>query len=304
LRNRIQAVLNRNLLECPFTDAFGKGGRRWLAEVHLPADERCQVESVLRLLGVIEAELHQVDVALAVVALEDERVRRLMTIPGVGLTTAVALVAVVGQVTRFARPTHLVSYLGLDPRVRQSGDRPAHTGHISREGQAHARGLLVEAAHSAIRGPGPLRAFHERVRARRGPQIATVAVARKLAVLAWHLLTSGSEYRWAPPSLSAAKLRRVEIKAGAPGQRGGRNGASTAGSRDLRRQQERRVLEQAEDAYRRLVASRRVEKDAVAARGERLVGVKPDARRRSHPLPPHFSEAIGPRPALRLPEAP
>lgn len=262
------------------------------------------MESTLRLLAVIEAELHQLDVALAAVALEDERVRRLMTIPGVGVTTAVALVAVVGEATRFARPTHLVSYLGLDPRVRQSGDRPAHTGHISRQGQAHARGLLVEAAHSAVRGPGPLRAFHQRVRARRGPQIATVAVARKLTVLAWHLLTSGSEYRWAPPSLSAAKLPRVELKAGAPHQRGGRDATSSAGSRDLRREQEHRVLEQAEDAYRALVANRRLEKDAVAAKGERLVGVKPDARRRSHPRPPHFSEAIGPRPVIRLPQAP
>jgi transposase len=267
LRNRIQAVLNRNLLECPFTDTFGKGGRRWLAEVDLPADERHQVESTLRLLEVIEAELHQLDVALAASALEDERVRRLMTIPGVGVTTAVAMVATIGEVTRFARPAHLVSYLGLDPRVRQSGDRPAHTGHISRQGHAHARGLLVEAAHSAVRGPGPLRAFHQRVRARRGSQIATVAVARKLAVVAWHLLTSGSEYRWAPPSLTAAKLRRIELKAGAPRRQGGRNATTSAGSRDLRRQQERRVLEQAEEAYRTLVASRDVKKDAVVARG-------------------------------------
>jgi predicted GTPase len=105
------------------------------------------------------------------------------------------------------------------------------------------------------------------VRARRGSQIATVAVARKLAVLAWHLLTSGSEYRWAPPSLTAAKLRRAQLKAGAARQRGGRSATSSVSSRDLRRQQERRVLEQAEEAYRTLVASRDVKKDAVVARG-------------------------------------
>jgi transposase len=289
LRNRIQAVLHRNLLECPMTDTFGKGGRRWLAEVELPDDERCQVESTLRLLAAIETELEALDQALARGALDDERVRRLMTIPGVGVTTAVAVAAVVGDASRFARPTQLVSYLGLDPRVRQSGDRPAYTGHISRQGQAHARGLLVEAAHSAVRSPGPLRAFHQRVSARRGPQIAAVAVARKLAVLAWHLLTSGSEYRWASPTLSAAKLRRVELKAGAPRMRGGHNATTSTGSREIRRQQERRVLEQAEDAYRLLVESRRAEKDAAAAKGERLEGTRPDARRRSHPRPPHFS---------------
>jgi hypothetical protein len=147
-------------------------------------------------------------------ALGDERVKRLMTIPGVEATTAFALVAVIGDVGRFPRPNQLVGYLGLDPRVRQSGDRPAYTGHISRQGQAHARGLLVEAAHSAVRTPGPLRAFHQRTRARRGPQIAAVAVARKLAIVAWHLLHSGTEYRWTPSRLTAAKLRRLEFNGG------------------------------------------------------------------------------------------
>jgi len=143
-----------------------------------------------------------------------------MTVPGVGLITAMAVTAVIGDITRFPRPPQLVGYLGLDPRVRQSGARPAHTGHISRQGQAHARALLVEAAHSAIRVPGPLRAFYQRIRGRRGAQIAIVAVARKLAVLAWHLLTHDADYRWQPASLAAQKRRRVELKAGAPSRRG------------------------------------------------------------------------------------
>jgi transposase len=292
LRNRVQAILHRNLLDCPFSDAFGKGGRRWLAEAALPTGERGQVESALRLLDALEAEVAIADTEVAEETLGDERVQRLMTIPGVGATTAFALVAVIGDVGRFPRPNQLVGYLGLDPRVRQSGDRPAHTGHISRQGQAHARGLLVEAAHSAIRTPGPLRAFHERTRARRGPQIAAVAVARKLAILAWHLLHSGTEYRWAPSGLTAAKLRRLELTAGAPRRRGGWDARATDAERQIHSRQsaeERRALAQAEEAYRALVAGRRHQEDAAAANGERLCGAKPDARRRSHPHPPHFS---------------
>jgi transposase len=215
-RNRIHAILHRNLVECPHSDAFGRGGRHWLSTVALPAGERGQVTSTLRLLAALEAEIAVVEAEIASEALRDARVKLLMTIPGVGVTTAAALVAVIGDVARFPRPNQLVGYLGLDPRVRQSGDRPARTGHISRQGHAHARGLLVEAAHSAIRTPGPLRAFHDRTRARRGSQIAAVAVARKLAVLAWHLLHSDTEYRWAPPTLTATKWRRVELQAGAP----------------------------------------------------------------------------------------
>ncbi len=187
LRNRIHAVLQRNLIAHSFSDLFGKAGCKWLTEVSLPVDERHQVDSALRLLDVIEAEIRLVEELLAKTALEDQRVLHLMTIPGVGFATAATITAVTGDIKRFPRPSHLVGYLGLDPRVRQSGNRPTHTGHISRQGQAHARGLLVEAAHAAIRVPGHLHAFYQRLRSRRGAQIAIVAVARKLAVLAWHL---------------------------------------------------------------------------------------------------------------------
>jgi len=98
-----------------------------------------------------------------------------------------------------------VSYLGLDPRVRQSGDRPALRGHISRAGQAHARGLLCEAAHSAIRSPGPLAGFHARLKTRRGGSIATVATARKLTVLVWHLLAKDEDCRFARADRTALK---------------------------------------------------------------------------------------------------
>lgn len=258
LRNRIHAVLHRNLIGHSFSDLFGKAGRQWLAEVPLPAEERHQVDSALRLLSAVEAEIRLVEQRVAQGALTDRRVMHLMTVPGVGLITAMAVTAVIGDNTRFPRPAQLVGYLGLDPRVRQSGARPAHTGHISRQGQAHARALLVEAAHSAIRVPGPLHAFYQRVRARRGCQIAIVAVARKLAVLAWHLLTHDADYRWKPASLAAQKRRRVELKAGAPSRRGQQ---TQSGDRHaLTPAEERESLRQVEEAYQAFVASRHGEK--------------------------------------------
>lgn len=254
LRNRVHAVLHRNLIGHPFTDLFGKAGRQWLSHVPLPTEERYQLDSALRLLSSLEAEIHLAQERIAQAALLDRRMARLMTIPGVGLITAMALTAVIGDVTRFPRPTHLVGYLGLDPRVRQSGMRPAYTGHISRQRQAHARALLVEAAHSAIRVPGPLHAFNQRVRARRGRQIAIVAVARKLAALAWHLLTHDADYRWTPPSLVAQKRRRVELKAGASPRRGQRTKPQP--DRPRTPAEERESLRQVEEAYRAFVAAR------------------------------------------------
>ena len=76
--------------------------------------------------------------------------------------------------------------------------------------------MLVEAAWVTVKTPGPLRAFYERVRARPGMQIAVVATARKLAVLCWHMITRGEDYAFARPSLTAKKLRALELKTGRP----------------------------------------------------------------------------------------
>jgi hypothetical protein len=92
-----------------------------------------------------------------------------------------------------------VGYLGLDPRVRQSGTTPARHGSISKQGSSEARHVLVEAAWTATRTPGPLQAFGERIRARRGPNVAAVAIARKLAALCWHPASSTGGLRARPP---------------------------------------------------------------------------------------------------------
>jgi transposase len=118
---------------------------------------------------------------------------------------AVGLLAAIGPITRFEAPDKLVSYLGLNPTVHQSGEgRPRH-GRISKQGRTHARTMLVEATWQAVRGPGPLRAFYERVARRRGVHIAAVADARKLAVIVWHLLRRGEDYAWVRPALHAKK---------------------------------------------------------------------------------------------------
>jgi transposase len=275
LRNQVHAVLARNLIAAPFTDVFGRGGRRWLAEVPLPAHEREQVDSNLRLHDALDVEIELVERQLAEQALARADVRRLMTIPGVGAITALALVAVIGDATRFPGPRQLVGYLGLDPRVRQSGEKAARHGHISRAGQAHARGLLIEAAHTAIRTPGPLRAFHARLAARRGKQIALCATARKLAALAWHLLSKDEDYRYGAPTITQRKLRKLQRQAQDTGPR-----ISLAGE-TKRRVLERRFLEEAERNYRHYVAEK-ARGGAGAANGDatvQAVRAARDARR-------------------------
>jgi transposase len=250
-KNAVHAALGRNLKgRPPMSDVFGVAGRRWLAGLELPAHERRIVESCVREVDFLSGEIDALERELATLALASAQVKRLMSIPGMSLVSAATVVAVVGDIGRFSTPKKLVSYVGLDPKVRQSGEAPARHGHISKQGSAAARHMLCEAAWIVVRTPGPLRAFHERVRARRGAQIALVATARKLCTLCWQLLTRDEDYAFGRPSLTRHKLRRLELAAGDPSRRGRRSG-SKASKREQRH--ERELSEQFEAAYRRLV---------------------------------------------------
>lgn len=275
VKNQIHAILARNLAPTPpVSDLFGKAGRHWLSRQELPADERSSVAALLRQLDFHGNELAVVDKDLAVEAVGDPVVGRLMTIPGVDAIAAISIVAAVGDFTRFDDPDKLAAYVGLNPKVRQSGNSAPVHGRISKAGRAHVRGVLVEAAWSASRAPGPLRAFFQRIKARRGFQTAVVATARKMTVLAWHLVTKDQDYAFARPGLVAHKRRKLELTAGAPTRRGNHGQPGVAYNDKQRRGEERAIVEQAERAYEVLVAhwqprpparSRHQESDAVLA---------------------------------------
>jgi hypothetical protein len=154
-------------------------------------------------------------------------VARLMTVPGIDVTVAVAIVAAVGDFSRFEDPNRLVAYLGLNPRVRQSGNGPAVHGRITKAGPAQAR---------------------------RGFQVATVATARKMTVLCWHLIAKNEDYAFARPSLNAHKRRKLELAAGSPSRRGPTPGPSRDYSIKQLRDHEQAIVEQQERAYQVLVA--------------------------------------------------
>jgi transposase len=147
-KNEAHGVLARNLCDRPpVTDAFGKAGRRWLARLDVPVDERLTLTGCLRQVDFLDAEIAALDSEIARAALAWPEVQRLMTVPGVNVQTAATFMAAIGDIRRFPSPRKLVSYLGLDPRVRQSGSTPARHGRISKAG---ARSL----ATCSARWPG------------------------------------------------------------------------------------------------------------------------------------------------------
>jgi transposase len=246
-------VLARNLCgRPPISDCFGQAGRKWLAGLELPVDERLTLDGCLRQVDFLGDELGALERALAEHALASPQIRRLMTVPGVGVHTAAAFVAAVGDVRRFPTARQLVGYLGLDPRVRQSGNADARHGHISKAGSSLARHMLGEAAWSVAQTPGPLRAFFERIRARKGPQVAATATARKLAALCWCLLTREEDYAFERPSMTRSKIRELELATGAPPRKGVKG---IAGNKNPTvRAAEREIAHRAEVAYRRMIS--------------------------------------------------
>jgi transposase len=135
---------------------------------------------------------------------QDPRAARLKTIPRVGRIAALTFLAAVDDVHRFPNSRKLVGYSGLAPTVRSSGERTEY-GRITRQGRAELRAVWVQIAHLVARdthrASAPLRRWFSRVAYRRGKKTAMVALARKLLVIAYHVVREETVY-------DAARLRR------------------------------------------------------------------------------------------------
>jgi transposase len=255
IKNEVHSILHAHLIpRCPHADLFSRVGRAWLFHQPVPEDERAAIERHIRELDRLAEDLQALDKDIAVASIEDAGIAHLLTITGINLTVAAGIIAAIGDIARFSSPQKLVSYFGLNPRVRQSGLGPAHHGRISKSGRSHARAMLFEAAWAAAKAPGPLHSFFVRIRAKRGHQIAAVAVARKLTVLCWHLLTKNSDYHWLRPALVANKRRAMELRSGQPHRKGNQPGPAHAYNVGALRKQEMNVARQAEQAYEQFVA--------------------------------------------------
>lgn len=254
VKNRVHGLFHRNMIPVPAElDLFGPDGEEWIRPARerrlpMPDDDREQLEMELELLEVLDRQVAVADRRLAAAGTGHPDVKLLLTIPGVGPAVASGLVAALGPAERFPSPKHLVSYLGLAPSVAQSG-RTVRLGRITKAGRKHARWLLLEAARRAVRLPGPLAAFYERIEDRRLRNVARVAVARKLATLTWHVLTARTPCRWTGPLLSREKLRSLERRAGEVAR--SRNSPRPEGELPYHQQRraERQSAQEAQDDY-------------------------------------------------------
>jgi transposase len=220
VKNRLHSILHHVLVPLPECDLFSQAGRVWLRQVPLGKEEAQARDSDLRLLELVEEEIAQLDEQLVREAWEDKKVRLVMSIPGIDYTVAQTCLAAIGDVERFGSGKKLAAYLGLNPSTRQSGPHCYH-GPITKQGNAHARWLLVQAAQHLGQYRGPLGLTFRRIARRKNRKVAVVACARRLAVLLWHVLRSGEPFRYAPPGSLQVKFARLRVRATGQRRRGG-----------------------------------------------------------------------------------
>jgi transposase len=190
LKNRVHALIARQGVQHGHAKLLGPGGRAFLAELDLRPEPRQRLDVLLRLIGDFDREIDALAADIDQRAKDDERVKVLCQIRGIGRYLGMLIVAEIGDIERFPSARHLCAWAGLTPTVRSS-DAKARLGHISRLGSGALRWALVEAAQKNTQGDGPLAETFERIADRRGRQIAKVAVARKILTLCFYGLRDG-----------------------------------------------------------------------------------------------------------------
>jgi transposase len=183
---------------CRKKKLFRAQGREELEKLSLGPWARRRCQELLGMLDQMNVVIEELDRAVQQQAESHAQAARLMTHPGVGPVTALAFVLTLGPVVRFRRSKQVVSYLGLNPQEHSSGGQQ-HTYSISKQGNTMMRWLLVEAGQTAARLDPELRRLYQRLKFRRGANVAKVAIARKLAVkLYWMLRATSGGAQTAP----------------------------------------------------------------------------------------------------------
>jgi len=212
-KNRLHALLHRyHLLPCT-GDLFQPDQRNWWLSLPISSAEKVRILSDLETLGFARQQIDSLTACLMQLAAQDQRLPVLTQLPGINVLSALTILAAVGEIERFPDAKHLVGYAGLGSRVHDSG-LTTRTGRITKTGRRDLRAVMVEAAQTAANTHPHWKAELARLEPRLGRNKAIVAIARKLLVAAWHVLTFQIPDKHAEPVLLARKFVQVAYKLG------------------------------------------------------------------------------------------
>ena len=148
-KNAAHAVLAKYDSKCPYRDVFSRGGMQWLDQIEVSEVDRMTLDMCKDEIAIAQKHILAFESKIAAISSKDLRTRLLMTIPGIGYVTALTVIAEVVDIDRFGSPEKLVSYAGIAPSQRSSGETTKF-GRITKQGSRWLRNATVEAANSAI----------------------------------------------------------------------------------------------------------------------------------------------------------
>lgn len=207
-KNRLHATLQRHHIVPPTGNLFHADQTAWWCALPLGKLEQINLQSDLDTLRFAESQLIRLAALMNEVAVQDERVTRLIHLPGFGV-----VVAAIGEIDRFTDAKHLVGYAGLGARIHDSG-LTTRTGRITKAGRKDLRTALVEAAQTAAISHPHWKTELARLEPRLGRNKAIVAIARKLLVAVWYVLAEQATDRFVKPEMVARKLMRFAYRVG------------------------------------------------------------------------------------------
>jgi len=214
-KNRLQAVLHRHRQEPPAGNLFGDEQQAFWAALALRPLERHCLEADRATLVFAQEQIQADEACLKALAAQEPRLPLLAQIEGLGWLSGLTALAALGAIQRFPTAGQLVGYAGLGTRVHDSGETHLH-GKVTKAGRRDLRRAMVDAANHAIAAPGYWQTEFERLQPRLGRPKAIVAIARKLLVAVWHVLSQEVPERHASPARIAHRLyaftRQVQVR--------------------------------------------------------------------------------------------
>jgi transposase len=211
-KNRLHSMLHRHHLVAP-EKPFAPDQRTWWDQLSLSATEQFLIRSDLDTLTFAQQQVAQVEDCLKKKSSEDERIPLLVQLPGVAMLTAITILAAIGDITRFPSAKKLVGYAGLGTRVHDSGMTHS-SGRITKAGRKDLRSAMITAANHAVEHHIHWKKEFERLEPHLGRSKAIVAIARKLLVAVWHVLSEGVADRHADARDVASSFLRYVYRVG------------------------------------------------------------------------------------------
>ena len=219
LKNRIHALLAGYGIKIDATDIFGRKG---IAQIHysygkLSDSHRYILSAIIERISYLKKHAMDVEDQISKMVLDNEDVRRIMSIPGINVYSASVIMAEIDSVSRFGSREKLAAYAGLTPRQNQSGNMDIK-GHITKHGPSMLRFILVNAAHIVIKYSKRMRSKYLSLVRRLGRNRSMVAIARILLETIFVMLKKGVDFIDQIDSLTERKIKSMEKRTENKGQ--------------------------------------------------------------------------------------